>query len=143
MAFRLTRPLAQALRPTARVFQATPTTTPLKATTGQTGLHVHRNAIPALKFYYNETLSVLNAMPESSVYRQGVEALTQQKLSVLDAANGDIMAAESQLEEDVIEESIKVARDELHLAKKMVEWKAWEPLEEKPEPGQWEYFGQQ
>ncbi|KAL1740037.1 ETC complex I subunit conserved region-domain-containing protein [Schizophyllum fasciatum] len=143
MAFRLTRPLAQALRPTARVLQATPTTTPLKATTGQTGLKVHRNAIPALKYYYNETLSVLSAMPEGSVYRQGVEALTQKKLGIVNAANGDITAAESQLEEGVIEESIKVAQDELSLAKKMLEWKAWEPLEEKPEPGQWEYFGQQ
>ncbi|KAL1719519.1 hypothetical protein EV715DRAFT_251485 [Schizophyllum commune] len=143
MAFRLTRPLAQALRPTARVFQATPTATPLKATTGQTGLEVHRNAIPALKYYYNETLSVVNNMPQSSVYRQGVEALTQKKLGILNAANGDIATAESQLEEGVIEESIKVAQDELSLAKKILEWKAWEPLEEKPEPGQWEYFGQQ
>ena len=124
MAFRLTRPLAQALRPPARVFQATPTATPLKATTGQTGLEVHRNAIPALKYYYNETLSVVNNMPESSVYRQGVEALTQKKLGILNAANGDIATAESQLEEGVIEESIKVAQDELSLAKKILEWKA-------------------
>ncbi|KAF8898697.1 putative NADH-ubiquinone oxidoreductase [Infundibulicybe gibba] len=105
--FRLTRPLYQAL----------------KRTTGLTGLTVHPNPLPELTKTLESTLSVLSSIPQSSVYRQGVEALTQRKLNI-------------------IEEALDIASDELRLAAQMVEWKAWEPLEEKPEPGQWEYIGQ-
>lgn len=124
--FRLTRPLFQAVR---------------KTTTGITGLSVHQNPLPELTQTYEKTLSALQSIPESSVYRQGVEALTQRKLAVIKAANGDIDKVEKELDEGQIEEVLLVAHDELKLAGKMAEWKAWEPLEEKPEPGQWEYFG--
>ncbi|KAG5648025.1 hypothetical protein DXG03_007059 [Asterophora parasitica] len=123
--FRLTRPLAQAL----------------KRTTGITGLAVHPDPLPELTKTYQSTLSVLSTIPQSSVYRQGVEALVNRKLKIVEAANGDIAAAESQLNEGQIEEALDIASDELKLAAKMVEWKAWEPLEDKPELGQWEYTG--
>ncbi|KAF5370211.1 hypothetical protein D9615_010049 [Tricholomella constricta] len=123
--FRLTRPLAQAL----------------KRSTGITGLTVHPNPLPELTKTYESTLSVLSTIPPSSVYRQGVEALTLRKLKIVQAANGDVAAVEKQLDEGQIEESLDIASDELKLAAKMVEWKAWEPLVDKPEPGQWEYIG--
>ncbi|GLB36189.1 putative ETC complex I subunit conserved region [Lyophyllum shimeji] len=123
---RVTRPLAQVL----------------KRTTGITGLAVHPNPLPELTKTYESTLAVLSSIPPSSVYRQGVEALTLRKLKIVQGANGNIAAVEKQLEEGQIEESLDIASDELKLAAKMVEWKAWEPLEEKPEPGQWEYAGQ-
>lgn len=143
--FRITRPLAQVL----------------KRTTGLTGLAVHPNPLPELTKTYESTLAVLTSIPQSSVYRQGVEALTHRKLKITQAANGDISAAEKELDEGQIEESLDIASDELKLAAKMVDWKAsvfcvcplrtlslmllqhrWEPLEDKPEPGQWEYLGQ-
>jgi NADH dehydrogenase (ubiquinone) 1 alpha subcomplex subunit 5 len=106
--FRLTRP----------VFQA------LKSTTGITGLKVHPNPLPELVQTYQSTLSALSALPSSSVYRQGVEALTQHKLNIVQKANGDINAAEKGLDEGHIEESIGIAQDELQLVSKMTEWKA-------------------
>jgi len=123
--FRLTRPLLQVT----------------KTTTGVTGLAVHHNPLPALNQTYKDTLNALKALPSTSVYRQATEALTLKKLSIVDAAKGDIAAVEKELDEGQIEESLLIASDELKLVAKMAEWKAWEPLEEKPAPGQWEYFG--
>ncbi|KAJ7492576.1 NADH2 dehydrogenase [Mycena latifolia] len=120
---RLTRPLFQALR----------------STTGLTGLAVHPDPLPALTSIYQNTLTHLTHIPETSVYRQATEALVQKKLDLLKAANTDVAAAETALGEGVIEESLLIAADELKLAAEMVEWKAWEPLAEKPAPGQWEY----
>ncbi|KAH9946653.1 NADH2 dehydrogenase [Amylocystis lapponica] len=124
--FRLTRPLFNQVR---------------KTTTGITGLNIHHDPLPELKKTYESTLSLLSSIPEASVYRQGVEALTQRKLHIVQGVNGDAAEAEKQLEEGHIEESINIAQDELNLVSRMIEWKAWEPLEEKPEPGQWQYFG--
>ena len=145
--FRLTRPLFNQLR---------------KTTTGITGLEVHHDPLPVLTKTYETTLSALSAFPATSVYRQGVEALTQRKLNIVKGANGDINAVEKELDEGHVEESLDIAQDELNLVQKMAEWKAyvvhgntllaiiltnscseysWEPLEEKPPAGQWEYAG--
>lgn len=108
--FRLTRPLFNQV---------------LKTTTGITGLKVHANPLPELAKTYQSTLSALSALPSSSVYRQGVEALTQHKLSIVQKANGDIEAAEKELDEGHIEESLDIAKDELELVAKIAEWKAY------------------
>ncbi len=107
--FRLTRPVYQAL----------------KRTTGITGLAVHPNPLPELAKTYESTLSVLSTIPQTSVYRQGTEALTRQKLNIVQTANGDVATAEKKLNEGQIEESLDIASDELELARKMVEWKAY------------------
>ncbi|KAF7310944.1 NADH dehydrogenase 1 alpha subcomplex subunit 5 [Mycena chlorophos] len=120
---RLTRPLYQAIR----------------STTGLTGLAVHPDPLPALAKTYESTLTHLTQIPETSVYRQATEALIQNKLNIIKAANADVAAAEKGLGEGMIEESLLIAVDELRVAAQMVEWKAWEPLAEKPAPGQWEY----
>ncbi|KAJ6604694.1 ETC complex I subunit conserved region-domain-containing protein [Mycena vulgaris] len=75
---RLTRPLFQALR----------------STTGLTGLAVHPDPIPVLTSTYQSTLAQLAHIPETSVYRQATEALVQNKLNILKAANTDVAAAE-------------------------------------------------
>ncbi|KAI0932246.1 hypothetical protein AcW1_000579 [Taiwanofungus camphoratus] len=126
--FRLTRPLFNQLR---------------KTTTGITGLHVHHDPLPELVKTYQSTLTMLSSIPETSVYRQGVEAFTQHKLKIVQGSNGNIEEAEKQLGEGHIEESLDIAEDEMKLVSNMIEWKAWEPLEEKPEPGQWQYFGKE
>ncbi|KAH9969040.1 ETC complex I subunit conserved region-domain-containing protein [Russula dissimulans] len=122
---RFTRPLLQASR----------------LSTGLHGLPVHPNPLPELTKTYESTLTALSSIPEHAAYRQGAEALTLKKLKIVQGANGDIAQAEKQLDEGPIEQSIVIAKDELSLVGKLAEWKAWEPLEEKPEPGQWEYFG--
>ena len=106
--FRLTRPVYQILG----------------RSTGITGLAVHPDPLPELAKTYESTLSVLSTIPQTSVYRQGTEALTRQKLNIVQAANGDVVAAEKRLNEGQIEESLDIASDELQLARKMVEWKA-------------------
>ncbi|KAF9512609.1 hypothetical protein BS47DRAFT_1345210 [Hydnum rufescens UP504] len=111
----------------------------VKLTTGITGLPVHENPIPALTQTYRSTLALLQKdVPESSVYRQSVEALTQHRLSILENAK----------EDDVLK-LIGAAEREYHLVEKMDRVESvsgpflantWEPLEEKPAPGQWKYF---
>ncbi len=80
------------------------------------------------------------------------------KLNSLKIANGDVGAAETLLKEGHIEESLDIAADELKLAanhggmesvsrlilrsSQHLHASSWEPLVEKPEPGQWEYPGQ-
>jgi NADH dehydrogenase (ubiquinone) 1 alpha subcomplex subunit 5 len=139
--FRFTRPLLQVS----------------KISTGIHGLAVHPNPLPELIKTYESTLTALTSIPGHAAYRQGAEALTSKKLKIVQDANGDIAEVEKQLDEGQIEQAIVIAKDELGLVGKMAEWKAyvplvyiraalltmgrWEPLEEKPEPGQWEYFG--
>lgn len=106
--FRFTRPLLNAA----------------KRSTGRTGLKVIADPLPELVKTYQTTLSVLERMPETSVYRQGAEALTRQRLQVVENANGDIEAAAVKLAEGQIEEALDVASDELSLASKMLEWKS-------------------
>jgi NADH dehydrogenase (ubiquinone) 1 alpha subcomplex subunit 5 len=106
--FRLTRPL----------FQVT------KSTTGITGIAVHQNPLPALKETYKATLTALKTLPSTSIYRQGTEALTLKKLSIVEAAKEDIAAVEKELDEGQIEEALLIASDELQLVAKMAEWKA-------------------
>jgi len=110
-------------------------------TTGIYGLAVHPNPLPELTKTYESTLAALSSIPEHAAYRQGAQALTLRKLKIVQDANGDIAEVEKQLDEGQIEQAIAIAKDELGLVGKMAEWKAWEPLEEKPEFGQWEYFG--
>ncbi|KAH8998896.1 ETC complex I subunit conserved region-domain-containing protein [Lactarius hatsudake] len=112
-----------------------------KLSTGIYGLAVHPNPLPELVKTYESTLTALSSIPEHAAYRQGTESLTLRKLKIVQDANGDVAEVEKQLDEGQIEQAIEAAKDELNLVAKMAEWKAWEPLEEKPEPGQWEYFG--
>lgn len=106
--FRLTRPLLNVT----------------KHTTGIYGLNVHPNPLPELVKTYTATLETLAAIPQTSVYRQGVEALVRNKLNMVRLAEGNVGAAETLLKEGQIEESLDIASDELKLAANMVEWKA-------------------
>ncbi|KAF8271470.1 ETC complex I subunit conserved region-domain-containing protein [Lactarius quietus] len=112
-----------------------------KLSTGIYGLPVHHNPLPELAKTYESTLTALSSIPEHAAYRQGTESLILRKLKIVQDAKGDIAEVEKQLDEGQIEEAIEIAKDELNLVAKMAEWKAWEPLEDKPELGQWEYFG--
>ena len=85
---------------------------------------MHPNPLPELTKTYESTLTVLASMPQTSVYRQGAEALTRNKLKIVQESKGDIGAVEKQLNEGQIEESLDIAADELQLAGNMAKWKA-------------------
>ena len=55
------------------------------APTGLTGLTTHPSPRPTLIYLYTSTLEKLKQLPESSVYRQSTEALTRQRLNIVDA----------------------------------------------------------
>lgn len=68
-------------------------------------------------------------MPTSSIYRKATEALTKQRISIVESTE-DVSAIEQQIGGGLAEELINSAKDELSLAEKMVMWKPWEQLEE-------------
>lgn len=51
--------------------------------TGLTGLSTHPSPRSALLYAYNQTLTKLKQIPESSVYRQSTEALTKHRLNIV------------------------------------------------------------
>lgn len=53
--------------------------------TGLTGLSTHPAPRPALIYTYRQTLKKLGQIPKSSVYRQSTEALTKQRLEIVEA----------------------------------------------------------
>jgi NADH dehydrogenase (ubiquinone) 1 alpha subcomplex subunit 5 len=50
-----------------------------------TGLHTHPAPRSTLIYLYSSTLSKLEQIPESSVYRQATEALTKKRLAIIEA----------------------------------------------------------
>ncbi|KAI9228137.1 MAG: ETC complex I subunit conserved region-domain-containing protein [Piptocephalis tieghemiana] len=112
-----------------------------KASTGITGLAVHPNPRAHLVSVYKDTLKSLERLPSHSVYRQATEALTSQRLGVVESTE-DISKIEATLGAGQIEEVIVQAEDEAKLVPEMEKWKAWEPLEEIPPKDQWKGFNQ-
>ncbi|KAH9042342.1 NADH2 dehydrogenase [Lactarius hengduanensis] len=110
-----------------------------KLSTGIYGLAVHPNPLPELIKTYESTLTALSSIPEHAAYRQGTESLTLRKLKIVQDAKGDVAEVEKQLDEGQIEQAIEVAKDEAQSGGQ--DGRVEGPLEEKPEPGQWEYFG--
>ncbi|KAI8058387.1 ETC complex I subunit conserved region-domain-containing protein, partial [Syncephalis plumigaleata] len=108
-------------------------------TTSLTGVPVHPNPRPHLIKVYQETLEALKPIPNSAVYRQAAEALTKQRLSVVEQLE-NVEEIERTLDAGQIEEVIIQAEDELQLVSKMIEWKAWEPLEVPAPEGQWTQY---
>lgn len=96
---------------------------------GITGLAPVQFPRPILLEKYNATLSVLSQMPTSSVYRKATEALTKQRIAIVEGTE-DINEIEQRVGSGLAEELIQIAQDELNLAQKMALWKPWEQLEE-------------
>ncbi|KAG8809667.1 hypothetical protein FRC17_003299 [Serendipita sp. 399] len=124
-------------RASIRLFQVA------KQTTGIAGLAVHPDPLPALKQTYNTTLAELQTLPASSSYRQAIESITRSRLKIVDGAQGDVQKVEQAIGGGQIEEILDTATDELNLIAKISTMAPWEPLEEKPAPNQWKYFGEE
>ncbi|KAK1829173.1 putative nadh-ubiquinone oxidoreductase [Podospora conica] len=54
--------------------------------TGLTGLYTHPSPRSTLLFLYSSTLDQLKTVPEHSVYRQSVEAVTKHRMAIVEAA---------------------------------------------------------
>jgi NADH dehydrogenase (ubiquinone) 1 alpha subcomplex subunit 5 len=109
--------------------------------TGLTGIYQHPNPRPALIALYNHTLTVLDTkFPKESVYKQSVEALTRNRLKVVQEEE-ITENIENKIGGGLIEEIIIQAHEELGLANDLSLLKCWEELEEKPLDDQWVYFG--
>ncbi|BGP36392.1 hypothetical protein JCM10450v2_000292 [Rhodotorula kratochvilovae] len=139
--FRATRSLLAAVPKVSQPPQSLRT----KLSTGITGIAVHPEPLSALVDSYKSTLAVLEKIPASAVYRQSAEAITRERLDVVqrlghDGSEGSIEQVEQAIGMGIVEELLLQATDELKLAGKMIEYKAWEDLEEAPAPGQWEPF---
>lgn len=57
-----------------------------KAPTGITGLVTHSSPRATLLYLYTTTLDKLKAVPEHSLYRQSVEAVTKHRMSIVEQA---------------------------------------------------------
>ena len=110
----------------------------LKKTTGLVGLAVCETPHERLKILYTKILDVLGHIPKNAAYRKYTEQITNEKLSIV-KAEPDIKKLEEQLQGGQIEEVILQAENELSLARKMIQWKPWEPLVEEPPASQWKW----
>lgn len=110
----------------------------LKKTTGLVGLAVCETPHERLKILYTKILDVLGHIPKNAAYRKYTEQITNEKLSIV-KAEPDVKKLEEQLQGGQIEEVILQAENELSLARKMIQWKPWEPLVEEPPASQWKW----
>ncbi|XP_058385144.1 NADH dehydrogenase [ubiquinone] 1 alpha subcomplex subunit 5 [Diceros bicornis minor] len=110
----------------------------LKKTTGLVGLAVCESPHERLRILYTKILDVLEQIPKNAAYRKYTEQITNEKLGVV-KAEPDVQKLEDKLQGGQIEEVILQAENELSLARKMVQWKPWEPLVEEPPVNQWKW----
>ncbi|KAM8816039.1 NADH dehydrogenase [ubiquinone] 1 alpha subcomplex subunit 5 isoform 2-T2 [Rhynchonycteris naso] len=88
----------------------------LKKTTGLVGLAVSESPHERLRILYTKILDVLEQIPKNAAYRKYTEQITNERLDM-----------------------VKAAENELSLARKMTQWKPWEPLVEEPPASQWKW----
>jgi NADH dehydrogenase (ubiquinone) 1 alpha subcomplex subunit 5 len=73
--------------------------------TGLTGLYTHNSPRSTLLYLYNSTLEKIQAAPESSLYRQSIEALTKHRMSIVAAQEPPGFKEWQQRASKVIDES--------------------------------------
>jgi NADH dehydrogenase (ubiquinone) 1 alpha subcomplex subunit 5 len=83
---------------------------------------VHPNPRPHLIRTYQDTLTALERIPPTAVYRQATETLTQHRLAIVESTE-DIGKIEERIAAGQIEEVIVQAEDELKLVDKIEQWK--------------------
>ncbi|XP_056642377.1 NADH dehydrogenase [ubiquinone] 1 alpha subcomplex subunit 5 [Diorhabda carinulata] len=107
-----------------------------KITTGLTGLNVAKNPHHTLGILYSKILRTLQKMPETAAYRKHTEDVINERSRILKSTT-DVNTIEKQIGCGQIEEVIVQAENELLLARKMLNWKPWEPLLKEAPPTQW------
>lgn len=126
--FRATRRLLQSVPAAAQAAESS-SSLRTKVSTGIAGYPVHPEPLRALTETYQGTLTLLQQIPASAVYRQSAESITKERLDAIKAIGGqgteqEIEAVEARIGAGLIEEVLEQAQGELQLAGKMIEWKA-------------------
>ncbi|KAK7102037.1 NADH dehydrogenase [ubiquinone] 1 alpha subcomplex subunit 5-like [Littorina saxatilis] len=109
-----------------------------KLTTGLTGLAVARHPQQTLKVVYEKILRTLQKFPEEAGYRRYTEQIVNERLNAV-KAEPDVLALEKKLNAGQIEEVVLQAERELLLSRKMLQWRAWEPLVADAPKNQWKW----
>uniref|UniRef100_A0A8B9MW46 NADH dehydrogenase [ubiquinone] 1 alpha subcomplex subunit 5 n=2 Tax=Neoaves TaxID=3078114 RepID=A0A8B9MW46_9AVES len=111
---------------------------PRPATTGLVGLAVAENPHERLRILYTKILGVLQNIPKDAAYRKYTEQIVNQRFNLVQTET-DVQKLQDKLNSGHIEEVIVQAENELSLARKMIQWKPWEPLVEEPPSDQWRW----
>uniref|UniRef100_A0A8C3L8S8 NADH dehydrogenase [ubiquinone] 1 alpha subcomplex subunit 5 n=1 Tax=Chrysolophus pictus TaxID=9089 RepID=A0A8C3L8S8_CHRPC len=107
-------------------------------TTGLVGLAVAENPHERLQILYSKILAVLQNIPKDAAYRKYTEQIVNQRYNLVQTET-DVQKLQDKLNGGQIEEVIVQAENELSLARKMLQWKPWEPLVEEPPTDQWRW----
>ncbi|KAM8973005.1 NADH dehydrogenase [ubiquinone] 1 alpha subcomplex subunit 5 [Pelodytes ibericus] len=110
----------------------------LKKTTGLVGLAVSQNPHERLRILYTKILATLQTIPKDAAYRKYTEQIVNERFNAIQTVT-DVQQLEDTIKCGQIEEVVVQAENELSLARKMVEWKPWEPLTEEPPANQWKW----
>ncbi|KAI5693329.1 hypothetical protein M8J75_013903 [Diaphorina citri] len=108
----------------------------VKRTTGLTGLAVSNDPKHSLTVLYNKILRVLAKMPDDAAYKKYTKEIVDTRIKVVQQAKS-IDEMETKIKSGQIEEVIIQAENELLLARKILNWKPWEPLLKTSPPQQW------
>jgi len=108
----------------------------LRQTTGLVGLKRVANPREVLSSLYEDTLAVASQMPSTAAYRQELENRVNKQIKTLNSTK-TVDEFEQAMKLGLVEQIVVTAEEDLALAKKMLDWRPWEPLEEQPAPGQW------
>uniref|UniRef100_A0A8C4KGB6 NADH dehydrogenase [ubiquinone] 1 alpha subcomplex subunit 5 n=1 Tax=Dromaius novaehollandiae TaxID=8790 RepID=A0A8C4KGB6_DRONO len=107
-------------------------------TTGLVGLAVAENPHERLRILYTKILAVLQNIPKDAAYRKYTEQIVNQRINLVQTET-DVQKLQDKLNSGHIEEVIVQAENELSLARKMIQWKPWEPLVDEPPSDQWRW----
>ncbi|GBM30340.1 NADH dehydrogenase [ubiquinone] 1 alpha subcomplex subunit 5 [Araneus ventricosus] len=110
----------------------------IKKCTNLTGLAVSKNPHRVLTSYYNKILRALENIPKDSAYRVHTAKLVEERLAIVQT-EPDVLKMEEKINGGQAEELILQAEKELTLARKMVSWKPWQPLETEAPPNLWKW----
>ncbi|RWS02596.1 hypothetical protein B4U79_08707 [Dinothrombium tinctorium] len=110
----------------------------VKTLTGLTGLEVARTPHYTLTQLYLKIKNSLSQMPPDAAYRKYTEKIIDERLKVVQN-EPDVEKIEKKIDCGQVEELIIQAENELRLARKMNEWKPWEPLCEQAPANQWKW----
>ncbi|XP_074871270.1 NADH dehydrogenase [ubiquinone] 1 alpha subcomplex subunit 5 [Carettochelys insculpta] len=110
----------------------------LKKTTGLVGLAVVEKPHERLKTLYAKILAVLQTMPKDAAYRKYTEQIVNERFNMVNT-EPSVQKLEDKMKSGQIEEVMMQAESELLLARKMAQWKPWEPLVEEPPSDQWRW----
>lgn len=110
----------------------------LKKSTGLTGLAVSKDPHHSLKILYSKLLRSLEKFPDQSAYKKHTKKLVEERLNHVNTEQ-NIAKLEQKINGGQIEEVIRQAENELILAKKLQDFKAWEPLVAVAPNNQWKW----